>query len=114
MNSVHSIKRVWILSLIVIHFSRVLVSGSGQGKYNSSISKLLLSEFMMTPPTAHSSSRHAGDFFNSGHLSPEKRKPDAISNQQSLPPLPAHQQHVSTNSIPRSSPNSMYRYSVTE
>ncbi|XP_032787187.1 ubinuclein-1 isoform X1 [Daphnia magna] len=86
-----------------------LKSGSGQGKYNSSISKLLLSEFMMTPPTAHSSSRHAGDFFNSGHLSPEKRKPDAISNQQSLPPLPAHQQHVSTNSIPRSSPNSMYR-----
>ncbi|XP_059350819.1 ubinuclein-1-like isoform X2 [Daphnia carinata] len=84
-----------------------LKSGSGQGKYNSSISKLLLSEFMMTPPTAHSSSRHAGDFFNSGHLSPEKRKPDAISNQQSLPPLPAHQQHVSTNSIPRSSPNSI-------
>ncbi|KAI9557039.1 hypothetical protein GHT06_016836 [Daphnia sinensis] len=93
------------------HSSRTMspVSSSGQGKYNSSISKLLLSEFMMTPPTAHSSSRHAGDFFNSGHLSPEKRKPDAISNQQSLPPLPAHQQHVSTNSIPRSSPNSMYR-----
>lgn len=85
-----------------------LIQLTGQGKYNANINKIPINDFM-TPPTAHSSSRHAGSFYASDHMSPEKRKPDTGSPQQSQPPLPAHQQHASTNAVPRSSPNTIFR-----
>lgn len=93
-------------SILVLMFFKLV---PGHVKYNSSINKLLSSEFM-TPPTAHSSSRHAGNFYASDLISPEKRKSEVSPTQQPMPPLPAHQQHANTNSVPRSSPNSVFRY----
>ena len=86
-----------------------VLPNSGHGKYNANLNKPAANEYV-TPPTAHSSSRHSGNFFPSDQFSPEKRKVDGTLPQQSQPPLPAHQQHASTNSVPRSSPNALFRY----